>query len=124
MPPFPGWRGKLKVKRRQWLNDQKFLDLIGATNLIPGLKSTDMANNLGFMRVAWRELIVGDICFILPAMIVVMLLAWIYVQFGSTPLSAGLRCGTKPVVVAIIQALCSSGKEAIESPVVAVVSLA
>src|SRR5262249_11951300 len=73
------------VKRRQWLDDQHFLDMLGATNLIPGPNSTEMAIHLGFLRAGWAGLIVGGTCFILPAMLIVMALAWVYVQFGSTP---------------------------------------
>ena len=113
------------VKRRQWLNDQEFLDLIGATNLIPGPNSTEMAIHLGFMRAGWRGLIVGGIGFILPAMFMVMLLAWVYVQFGSTPQADELLYGIKPVVIAIIvQALWSLGQKAVKSPFMAVVGLA
>jgi chromate transporter len=72
------------VKRRQWLSDQEFLDLVGATNLIPGPNSTEMAIHVGFLRAGWLGLIVGGLCFIVPAMLIVMVLAWIYVQFGST----------------------------------------
>src|SRR5262245_53856595 len=60
------------VKRRKWLDDQHFLDLLGATNLIPGPNSTEMAIHAGFMRAGWVGLIVGGVCFILPAMLIVM----------------------------------------------------
>jgi chromate transporter len=73
------------VKRRQWLSDQEFLDLVGATNLIPGPNSTEMAIHIGFLRAGWRGLIVRGACFIVPAMLIVLLLAWVYVRFGATP---------------------------------------
>ncbi len=73
------------VKRRRWLSDQECLDLVGATNLIPGPNSTEMAIHIGFLRAGWLGLIVGGACFILPAMLIVMALAWFYVQIGSTP---------------------------------------
>ncbi len=113
------------VKRRKWLSDQAFLDLIGATNLIPGPNSTEMAIHIGFLRAGWPGLIVGGICFILPAMLIVMLLAWIYVRFGSTPQAGWLLYGIKPVVIAIIvQALWTLGQKAVKSPLLALVSLA
>lgn len=73
------------VKRRKWLSDQEFLDLVGATNLIPGPNSTEMAIHIGFLRAGWRGLIIGGACFIVPAMLIVLLLAWVYVRFGATP---------------------------------------
>src|SRR5512134_970420 len=64
------------VKRRKWLSDQEFLDLLGATNLIPGPNSTEMAIHLGYLRAGWPGLIVGGVCFIVPAMLIVTALAW------------------------------------------------
>jgi len=65
------------VKRRKWLDDQQFLDMLGATNLIPGPNSTEMAIHVGFLRAGWLGLVVGGVCFILPAMLIVMVLAWV-----------------------------------------------
>src|SRR5512138_2294495 len=73
------------VRRRKWVTDQQFLDLLGATNLIPGPNSTEMAIHLGYVRAGWRGLLVGGALFILPAMAIVLALAWAYVQYGSTP---------------------------------------
>ena len=72
------------VVRRKWMDEQRFLDLLGATNLIPGPNSTEMAIHIGFLQAGWVGLAAGGICFILPAMMIVMALAWAYVQFGST----------------------------------------
>src|SRR5690349_14639696 len=66
------------VKRRGWLDDQEFLDLLGATNLIPGPNSTEMAIHIGYVRAGWLGLLVGGACFILPAMLIVMGIAWAY----------------------------------------------
>ncbi len=113
------------VQRRKWLNDQQFLDLLGATNLIPGPNSTEMAIHIGFLRAGWPGLIVGGVCFVLPAMLIVMALAWGYVQWGALPQASWLLYGIKPVVIAIIaQALWSLGRKAIKSPWTAVVGLA
>ncbi len=73
------------VERRKWLQDDEFLDLIGATNLIPGPNSTEMAIHLGLMRAGWQGLILAGVCFILPAMLLVMVLAWVYTRYGATP---------------------------------------
>jgi chromate transporter len=113
------------VKRRKWLSDQEFLDLVGATNLIPGPNSTEMAIHIGFLRAGWRGLIIGGACFIVPAMLIVLLLAWVYVRFGATPQAEWLLYGIKPVVIAIIaQALWSMGQKAVKGPLnVAVASI-
>lgn len=103
------------VKRRKWLSDQEFLDLVGATNLIPGPNSTEMAIHIGFLRAGWPGLIIGGICFIVPAMLIVLSLAWAYVRFGSTPQVGWLLYGVKPVVISIIvQALWNLGQKALK----------
>ncbi len=113
------------VKRRKWLNDQEFLDLVGATNLIPGPNSTEMAIHVGFLRAGWPGLIIGGLCFILPAMLIVIALAWVYVNFGATPQAGRLLYGIKPVIIAIIvQALWVLGQKAVKGPLTAVVGLA
>lgn len=104
------------VQRRKWLNDQQFLDLVGATHLIPGPNSTEMAIHLGYLRAGWPGLIIGGASFILPAMLIVMALAWAYQRFGSTPQVNWLLYGIKPVVIAIIiQALVTLGKNGVKS---------
>ena len=109
------------VKRRKWLDEQQFLDLLGATNLIPGPNSTEMAIHIGFLRAGWTGLAVGGACFIVPAMLMVTVLAWVYVRFGSAPEAGWLLYGVKPVVIAIIvQALWNLGRKAITSPLTAV----
>lgn len=65
------------VVRRKWLTNEQFLDLIGATNLIPGSNSTEMTMHIGYLRAGLRGLVVGGIWFILPAMIMVTALAWV-----------------------------------------------
>ncbi len=112
------------VRRRKWVDDQHFLDLLGATNLIPGPNSTEMAIHLGYVRAGWAGLIVGGACFILPAMLIVMALAWGYVRFGALPQAASLLYGVKPVVIAIIaQALWGLGRKAVKGPLTAGVGL-
>lgn len=101
------------VKRRKWLDEQQFLDMLGATNLIPGPNSTEMAIHIGFLRAGWLGLIVAGCCFILPAMLIVMVLAWVYVRFGTTPAAGWLLYGIKPVMIAIIaKALWDLGRKA------------
>lgn len=113
------------VRRRQWLDDGQFLDLLGATNLIPGPNSTEMAMHIGFLRAGWLGLIVGGACFILPAMGIVIALAWAYVRFGTTPQVGWVLYGVKPVIIAIIvQAFVALAPRAVKGTLTAVVGLA
>jgi chromate transporter len=92
------------VQRRKWVSDQAFLDLIGVVNLIPGPNSTELAIHLGYTRAGWPGLIVAGICFIVPAMLLVLALAVGYVTYGSLPEVNWLFYGIKPVIIAIIAA--------------------
>jgi chromate transporter len=103
------------VKRRKWIDEQGFLDLLGAANLIPGPTSTEMAIFLGFRRVGWVGLVLAGVCFITPAMLIVLALAWAYVRYGSTPAAGGILYGVLPVVIAIVaQALWGLGQKAVK----------
>lgn len=113
------------VRRRRWLSREEFLDLLGATNLIPGPNSTEMAIHVGHRRAGWRGLVVAGLCFILPATAIVWALAWAYVRFGRLPEAAGLLYGVKPVIIAVVlQALWSLGRSAIKTRGLAVAALA
>jgi chromate transporter len=90
------------VIRRRWLDERRFVDLIGATNLIPGPNSTELAIYLGYARARWKGLVTAGVCFILPALAIVLALAWSYVRYDHTPAADGLLYAIKPVVVAII----------------------
>lgn len=90
------------VRRRRWVSDQRFVDLMGATNLIPGPNSTELAIHLGYDRARWRGLVTAGVCFILPAALMVTALAWVYVTYGSTPAVTGILYGIVPAVIAII----------------------
>jgi chromate transporter len=104
------------VRRRRWLDDQRFLDLLGATNLIPGPNSTEMTIHLGYLRAGWPGLIAGGVSFVLPAMLIVLGLAWAYVRYGTTPAAGWLLYGVKPVVIAlIVHALWELGRKAIHN---------
>lgn len=112
------------VRRRRWLSDAEFLDLLGATNLIPGPNSTEMAIHLGYLRAGWRGLIVGGSLFILPAMLLVLALSWAYVRFGSTPQAVWLLYGIKPVIIAVVvQALWGLLRTAVKTRLLALVGL-
>ena len=113
------------VERRGWLSRQHFLDLIGATNLVPGPNSTEMVMHVGYERAGWRGLFVAGACFIGPAVLLTGLLAWSYVAFGSVPAVAPLLVGIKPAVLAIILgALWKLGRKAIKGWRLGVLALA
>lgn len=90
------------VLRRGWVTDQHFLDLLGVTNMLPGPNSTEMAIHLGHVRAGWKGAVVAGVCFIFPAALLVLILAALYVQVGTTPAAAGLLYGVKPVIIAIV----------------------
>jgi chromate transporter len=104
------------IRRRGWLTHEKFLDLLGATNLIPGPNSTEMAIHIGFLRGGWAGLVVAGVSFIIPAMVIVLAFAWAYVRFQQLPEVTWLLYGVKPVVIAIVlQALWGLGRTAIKT---------
>ncbi|GAC1355823.1 MAG: chromate efflux transporter [Ktedonobacteraceae bacterium] len=104
------------VRRRKWMSDERFLDLISIVNLIPGPNSTELAIYLGYLRAGLLGLIVAGVCFIGPAMLIVLALAWLYVRFGSLPQIAWLFYGIKPVVIAIVaQALIGLSRTTLKS---------
>lgn len=112
------------VVRRKWLTDEEFLDLLGATNLIPGPNSTEMAIHIGYLRAGWQGLLLGGFCFIAPATLIVLALAWLYVRFGTTPQAEWLLYGIKPVVIALIaQALWTLGNKAIKNKALALIGI-
>jgi chromate transporter len=112
------------VRRRKWLTDTEFLDLLGAASLIPGPTSTEMAIYIGRRQAGWAGILAAGACFILPATLIVAVIAWAYVRFGSLPQAAGLLHGVKPVVIAVIlQALLGLRRVAVKTPFVMVMGL-
>jgi chromate transporter len=104
------------VRRRQWLGHEEFLDYLGATNLIPGPNSTELAIHIGHARAGWPGLLVAGACFILPATVIVAAIAWAYVRFGALPAAVGILYGVKPVVIAVVvQALLGLGRVALKT---------
>ncbi len=113
------------VARRRWLDDQGFLDLLGATNLIPGPNATEIASHLGRVRAGWRGMVLGGVCFIVPGMLVTLALAWAYVKYGTTPEASWLLYGVKPVIIGVVvQALWSLGRTAVRGRLVPAVGIA
>jgi chromate transporter len=111
------------VRRRRWVTREEFLDLLGATNLIPGPNSTELAIHLGHRRAGWPGLLAAGACFIVPATVIVWALAWAYVRYGERPAVEGILVGVKPVVIAVVaQALWSLGRTALKTPTLAAIA--
>src|SRR3989338_6907333 len=105
------------VRRRRWVSEERFLDLLGMTNLIPGPNSTEMAIHLGYGRAGWPGLLVGGACFIVPATLIVLGCAWLYVRWGAAPQATWLLYGVKPVIIAVVvQAVWSLLRTAVKGP--------
>lgn len=90
------------VEKRKWLTEQHFLDLIGATNLIPGPNSTEMTMHIGHEKGGWKGLVVAGLCFILPAVFITGIFAYLYKQYGQLPEVQPFVYGIKPAIIAII----------------------
>ncbi len=113
------------VHRRGWLTDVEFLDLMGATNLIPGPNSTELAIHIGHRRAGRPGLLVAGACFILPAVLITLLFAWAYVRFGALPRVAALLDGVKPVIVAVVvHALWGMSRSVLKRPLPVVLAAA
>lgn len=112
------------VERNRWLTKEEFLDLLGASNLVPGPSSTELAIHIGFRLARWPGLLLAGSCFILPAFLIVLGIAWGYMRFGYLPQVAGVLYGVKPVVIAIVlQALWNLGRTALKTRLLAGVGL-
>lgn len=104
------------VKKRKWISHQHFLDLVGATNLIPGPNSTEMTMHCGHERAGWKGLVVAGTCFIVPAVIITGVFAWAYSKYGELPQVTPYIYGIKPAIIAIIiSAAIALGRKAFKS---------
>lgn len=113
------------VRLRQWLSREEFLDLLGATNLIPGPNSTEMAIHIGHRHAGWPGLFVAGTCFIVPAACITLLFAWAYVRYAMLPQASAILYGIKPVILVIVaQALWTLGRTALRTPAITAVAIA
>lgn len=104
------------VRRRGWLTRERFLDYVGATSLIPGPNSTELAIHIGHARAGWAGLILAGTAFIVPATLIVGVIAWAYIRYGTLPEVSGLLYGVKPVMIAVVaQALWGLGRIAVRT---------
>src|SRR5262245_21218698 len=112
------------VRKRGWLTREAFLDYLGATNLIPGPNSTELAIHVGHVRAGWPGLLVAGTAFIVPAAILSAFAAMAYVRWGALPVGGALLYGIKPVVIAIVlQALWGLGRTALRGPLLVAVAI-
>ncbi|WP_158964073.1 chromate efflux transporter [Myroides fluvii] len=112
------------VVKREWMDDQHFLDLLGATNLIPGPNSTEMAIHIGYDKAGWKGLIIAGLCFILPAVILTGLVAYFYKSYGKLPQVQPFIYGVQPAIIAIILgAVFPLAKKSIKSSFLACLGL-
>jgi chromate transporter len=113
------------VRKRRWLNREEFLDLLGATNLIPGPNSTELAIHIGYRQAGFPGLVLAGACFIIPATLIVTAIAWAYVEMGSLPEVTRVFRSVKPIMIAIVlQALWGLAKTALKSSVLIVITAA
>jgi len=116
------------VVKRKWMSEQHFLDLVGATNLIPGPNSTEMAIHIGRERAGWRGLVIGGLCFIMPAVLITLCFAWLYKSYGQLPQVQPFVYGIKPAIIAVIIAaiypLAVKSLQTVELAIIGVVCLA
>lgn len=112
------------VRKRKWMTQEHFLDLMGATNLIPGPNSTEMTMHCGHERAGWKGLFVAGICFIFPAVTITALFAWLYQEYGQLPDVKPFIYGIKPAVIAIIiMAGFRLGKKAVKNTTLAILGI-
>lgn len=116
------------VVKRNWMSEQHFLDLLGATNLIPGPNSTEMAIHIGRERAGWRGLVLGGLCFIMPAVLITLGFAWLYKAYGHLPEIQPIMYGTKPAIIAVILAaiypLALKSLQSVELGIIGILCLA
>ena len=112
------------VVKRNWLTDRQFLDLVGATNLIPGPNSTELAIHLGKEKGGWKGLLIAGSCFILPSVFITGIFAWLYRQYGQLPQVEPFVYGIKPAIIAIIlAAIYPLGKQSLKSKELAIIGI-
>ncbi|MDB4901801.1 MAG: chromate transporter [Mucilaginibacter sp.] len=115
------------VIKKKWITEQHFLDLIGATNLIPGPNSTEMAIHIGQERGGWKGLLIAGFCFIMPAVLITGCFAWLYKDYGHLPQVQPFIYGVKPAVISVILAaiypLAKKSLQTIELGIIGIAAL-
>lgn len=112
------------VRKKAWMSHQHFLDLVGATNLIPGPNSTEMTMHIGYERAGWKGLIVAGCCFIIPAVIITAVFAWAYQLYGQLPQVQPFIYGIKPAIIAVVVVtMIALGRKALKSVQLGIIGL-
>jgi chromate transporter len=112
------------VRKRGWMDHQHFLDLVGATNLIPGPNSTEMTMHCGQERAGWRGLMVAGCCFIVPAVIITAVFAWAYQKYGQLPQVERFIYGIKPAIISVIvAAMFALGRKSVKNFTLGVIGI-
>jgi len=112
------------VRRRKWISQEHFLDLVGATNLVPGPNSTEMTMHCGHERAGRAGLFVAGACFIIPAVLITAVFAWAYQVYGKLPQAEAFIYGIKPAIIAVIIALVIAlGKKALKTAELAAIGV-
>lgn len=113
------------VHKKQWMTDRHFLDLVGATNLIPGPNSTEMAIHIGRERGGWKGLLISGTCFIVPAVLITGMFAWLYREYGRLPQVQPFIYGIKPAIIPVIlAAVYPMGKSSLKSAWLGIIGVA
>lgn len=113
------------VRKRQWLDEQEFLDILGATNLIPGPNSTEMSMHIGLVKAGWKGLLVAGICFITPAVLITGIFAWLYALYGELPAVQPFIYGIKPAILAVVLgAVLPMAKKSLKSTALILIGIA
>ena len=113
------------VIQRGWISRDEFLEMLDIVNPIPGPNPAEMAVLIGYRRAGWPGLLLGGLCFILPAVFIVSVIGWAYMKFGKLPPAEGMLYGIKPIIIAVLmQAIWNLGRAAIKTPLLGIVSAA
>ena len=113
------------VERRRWISERRFLHALNYCMLLPGPEATQLAVYIGWLLHRTPGGIAAGVLFVLPSLLILVLLSWIYMAYGQLPVIAGIMAGLKPAVVAIVLAAAwRLGRRTLNNPLLAGVALA
>jgi chromate transporter len=113
------------VRKRKWMSHEHFLDLVGATNLIPGPNSTEMTMHIGRERAGTKGLVIAGVCFIMPAVIITAVFAWAYYRYGQLPEVQPFIYGIKPAIISVLfVTMILLGRKALKSVQLGIIGIA
>jgi chromate transporter len=113
------------VERRRWISERRFLHALNYCMVLPGPEAQQLATYIGWLMHRVRGGVVAGALFVLPSLLILIALSWVYVAFGEVPAVAGLLYGVKPAVTAIvIHAAHRIGSRALKAPILWLVAVA